>query len=366
MAAISDKAIKKNTTPYKYNAGSELEEELNYYSTFYRKYDAQIGRFTGVDILSESSAGLTPYQFGGNNPVMYNDPSGAKETVQDYSAQWSIILENLFSDEHPFGGSWTPASGGGGGDYSYFGSKEEAFGYGASYMTASNLWGSQPGFASSFKEALGKFNGGQYTANVNTGYINGIEDRVKEFINNGSYISAANAIVNYFKDIFTVDPSSFRIGSNTSSFFTSQQKDSYGQYIVNVSTQFMDAFANGTAINTSAGSFIPTFNDLVRTIYHEAFVHMNQNLGTEGFESAGSTISGGAAREMEGYWRMFTDKLNGVGSASANYMRNEWNIFVNYPTTNGATRPSFQEMSSNSQQNWVGAYIFIIIFLGSF
>ena len=49
-----------------------------YYNTFYRKYDAQIGRFTGVDILSEGSAGLTPYQFGGNNPVMFNDPSGAK------------------------------------------------------------------------------------------------------------------------------------------------------------------------------------------------------------------------------------------------------------------------------------------------
>jgi len=67
--AISSKAILKTTNPYKYNAGSELEEELNYYNTFYRKYDAQIGRFTGVDIRSEESAGMSVYNFGANNPV---------------------------------------------------------------------------------------------------------------------------------------------------------------------------------------------------------------------------------------------------------------------------------------------------------
>jgi len=78
MAAISSKAILKTTDPYKYNAGSELEEELNYYNTFYRKHDAQIGRFTGVDIRSEESAGMSVYNFGANNPVMFNDPLGDK------------------------------------------------------------------------------------------------------------------------------------------------------------------------------------------------------------------------------------------------------------------------------------------------
>jgi len=61
MSAISSKALLKTTDPYKYNAGSELEEELGYYNTFYGKYDAQIGRFTGVDILAESTAGLSPF-----------------------------------------------------------------------------------------------------------------------------------------------------------------------------------------------------------------------------------------------------------------------------------------------------------------
>jgi len=83
MAAISSKAILKTTDPYKYNAGSELEEELNYYNTFYRKYDAQIGRFTGVDIRSEESAAMSVYNFGANNPVMYNDPLGDKYSYMD-------------------------------------------------------------------------------------------------------------------------------------------------------------------------------------------------------------------------------------------------------------------------------------------
>jgi len=93
MAAISSKAILKTTNPYKYNAGSELEEELNYYNTFYRKYDAQIGRFTGVDILAESTAGLSPFQFGNNNPIMFNDPTGAKfERTLTSSGQSFVAL----------------------------------------------------------------------------------------------------------------------------------------------------------------------------------------------------------------------------------------------------------------------------------
>jgi len=82
-SAISSKAILKTTNPYKYNAGSELEEELNYYNTFYRKHDAQIGRFTGVDIRSEESAAMSVYNFGANNPVMYNDPLGDKYSYMD-------------------------------------------------------------------------------------------------------------------------------------------------------------------------------------------------------------------------------------------------------------------------------------------
>ena len=76
MAGISDKALLKQTTAYKYDGGAELEEDggLNYYNTFYRKYDPQIGRFTGVDMLSEKMYGLSCYHFVANSTMMFNDP----------------------------------------------------------------------------------------------------------------------------------------------------------------------------------------------------------------------------------------------------------------------------------------------------
>src|SRR6185312_1135997 len=94
MAGISDKALLKQTNPYKFNGGSELEEDggLNYYNTFYRKYDPQIGRFTGVDMLSEKSYGTTPYHFGLNNPIYLNDFSGAKEEKANYAAYWNAFF----------------------------------------------------------------------------------------------------------------------------------------------------------------------------------------------------------------------------------------------------------------------------------
>ena len=51
MAGISDKALLKQDSKNKFNGGVELEEDygVNLYSTFYRNYDPQIGRFGGVD-----------------------------------------------------------------------------------------------------------------------------------------------------------------------------------------------------------------------------------------------------------------------------------------------------------------------------
>jgi RHS repeat-associated protein len=83
MAGISDKAMIKPDSKNKFNGGVELEEDygVNLYSTFYRQYDPQIGRFSGVDVLSEKSFTMSMYGFAGNNPVMFNDPFGDKKTL---------------------------------------------------------------------------------------------------------------------------------------------------------------------------------------------------------------------------------------------------------------------------------------------
>jgi hypothetical protein len=52
----------KTSTPYKANGGAELEKDfrLQYYNTSFRKYDPQIGRFNGIDALSEATAARRP------------------------------------------------------------------------------------------------------------------------------------------------------------------------------------------------------------------------------------------------------------------------------------------------------------------
>ncbi|WEK18947.1 MAG: DUF6443 domain-containing protein [Candidatus Pedobacter colombiensis] len=63
-----------------YNGGSEWQNDYgnlpDYQQTFYRNYDAALGRFVGVDPLADSYASVTGYQYGNNNPIQFNDPLG--------------------------------------------------------------------------------------------------------------------------------------------------------------------------------------------------------------------------------------------------------------------------------------------------
>jgi len=63
-----------------YNGGSEWQNDFSnlpdYYQTFYRNYDAALGRFVGVDPMAEGTESMTTYHYAGNNPIMYNDPLG--------------------------------------------------------------------------------------------------------------------------------------------------------------------------------------------------------------------------------------------------------------------------------------------------
>jgi RHS repeat-associated protein len=71
-----------------YNGGSELEDDLlgaeaGNYSTPYRRYDATIGRFLGVDPLAGAYADQGPSVFAGDDPVNFQDPTGLWPTT-DY------------------------------------------------------------------------------------------------------------------------------------------------------------------------------------------------------------------------------------------------------------------------------------------
>ena len=90
MAEISSKAFQSSSPdcgcPNKkgFN-GNELQNKefsdgsgLEAYDFNARTYDPQIGRFIQIDPMTdeENQETLSPYHFGGNNPVRYNDPDG--------------------------------------------------------------------------------------------------------------------------------------------------------------------------------------------------------------------------------------------------------------------------------------------------
>ena len=72
------------------NGGTELNTTSQLYDLEYRNYDPALGRMNGVDPMANKYSSLTPYNYSFNNPVMFNDPSGADppQTI-NYSAQTS-------------------------------------------------------------------------------------------------------------------------------------------------------------------------------------------------------------------------------------------------------------------------------------
>ena len=90
MAGISSRALKPQyyLNRKKFNGGSELQNQefkdltgIELYSTNYRLYDPQIGRFWQVDPLADISESSSSYTFASNNPALINDPFGLFDSI---------------------------------------------------------------------------------------------------------------------------------------------------------------------------------------------------------------------------------------------------------------------------------------------
>ena len=70
---------------YQFNGMVEKEQAfgLELYETPFRSYDAQLGRFWQVEPLADIYCGISMYQFGYNNPVSFNDPTGLSSDTGD-------------------------------------------------------------------------------------------------------------------------------------------------------------------------------------------------------------------------------------------------------------------------------------------
>jgi RHS repeat-associated protein len=116
----SDINTPSNPNKNLYNAGSEWQNDFgdmpDYYQTFYRNYDASLGRFVSIDPKADSFESLTAYQYGGNNPVMFNDPLGdIMYAAQEYNSPLAAFALNDGVSSSWFGDNL----GGGGGGMAY-------------------------------------------------------------------------------------------------------------------------------------------------------------------------------------------------------------------------------------------------------
>jgi RHS repeat-associated protein len=96
---------RENTTGnnFLYNSGSELNNVSNIYETFFRGYDPVLGRMTAVDPAASQYASLTPYNYSFNDPVYWNDPTGA-DPMQHIYDMWKLI-DGINTAEEGGGGS---------------------------------------------------------------------------------------------------------------------------------------------------------------------------------------------------------------------------------------------------------------------
>ncbi len=81
---------------YLYN-GKELQEETGWYDYGARMYDPALGRFHTQDRFAEKYLDWTPYQYAGNNPILFIDVNGDSLNVaqlRDYDSDANDALNS--------------------------------------------------------------------------------------------------------------------------------------------------------------------------------------------------------------------------------------------------------------------------------
>ncbi|MDL5050860.1 RHS repeat-associated core domain-containing protein, partial [Oscillatoria amoena NRMC-F 0135] len=115
---------RENTTGnnFLYNGGTELNTTTTVYDLFFRNYDPALGRMNQVDPMAAKYASLTPYNYSFNNPITFNDPSGA-DPFDDWLEE-QRALQTWFDNTMP-----VPMDpGGGSSNSSYYGSVMGGYG----------------------------------------------------------------------------------------------------------------------------------------------------------------------------------------------------------------------------------------------
>ncbi|WKW46719.1 RHS repeat-associated core domain-containing protein [Myroides sp. JBRI-B21084] len=97
---------------YKYKfLNKEYEDSfaLNVTETDFRHYDSALGRFNVVDPLAELAPDFTPYRYGFNNPVFWQDASGLFESyaaARYYQLSRGLFGSSIMYDNEAGDGHW--------------------------------------------------------------------------------------------------------------------------------------------------------------------------------------------------------------------------------------------------------------------
>jgi RHS repeat-associated protein len=85
-------------------SGKEKDEETGYSYFGARYYDSDLSIFLSVDRFTDKYPSLTPYQYAGNNPVIFVDPTGdtirlADGQSKEFVAAYNQAIEKLKTTE---------------------------------------------------------------------------------------------------------------------------------------------------------------------------------------------------------------------------------------------------------------------------
>ena len=90
LAAISSNALTVGGSEnrYKFNGSNELQNKefsdgsgLELYDAVHRMYDHQLGRLWQMDALADLNQTQSPFVFGSDNPILFNDPLGLQDSI---------------------------------------------------------------------------------------------------------------------------------------------------------------------------------------------------------------------------------------------------------------------------------------------
>jgi RHS repeat-associated protein len=110
LQAATSWTRENNKNDYLYNAASQLNNTSGWYDLAYRNYDASLGRFMQIDPLADFDNATSPFAYGANNPVVFNDPMGLQamaEWLPGVSATAYHRYNNIWNRDDPgFGNEW--------------------------------------------------------------------------------------------------------------------------------------------------------------------------------------------------------------------------------------------------------------------